>query len=289
VSREENNCYGAIAGFLEEIGVAVPRIMAHDATRGFIVMEDMGNMDLWSLRHQPWRVKQGHYRKVLNVIYRLHAFPLRNFPADQIPLMKGFGPEIYRWEHEYFLGDFVRAFCGIKMSGPESEALWEELGDLTKRLEHTVLCLVHRDFQSRNIMIRDGEPVLIDFQGMRSGNLLYDLGSLLYDPYVFFTEDERMDLLMHYFQRQNILPSSWSAFKEMFYDAASQRLMQALGAYGFLGITRGLKDFLTHIPNGLTNLIDASARTKHMPCLSALARKCNDRCDPCLSVDTTTA
>lgn len=275
-SRDENNLYAAIGGFLQEIGVAVPRIMAHDPARGFIVMEDLGNTDLWSFRHEPWKTKQEYYQKTLAVVHRLHLFPVKLFPRERIPLMEGFGPILYKWEREYFLEHFVQAVCGLELSFLDKAAIEDELKTLSDSLENEKTCLTHRDLQSRNIMICDGEPFLIDFQGLRFGNFFYDLGSLLYDPYVTFTEHERMELLRYYYKRQDILPVNWKTFQIMFCEASAQRLMQALGAYGFLGLKRGLSDFLTHIPNGLTNLIDATAHSGRLFLLNDLALKCQD-------------
>ncbi len=289
-SREENNYYAAIADFLREIGVAVPRIMAHDPARGFIVMEDLGNADLWSFRHQPWEMRQDYYRKTLTVIHRLHSFRVADLPSEKVPLMEGFGPALYRWERDYFYENFVCGVCKIELSPPEKNALEDELKALSDRLVNLRPSLVHRDFQSRNIMIREGEPVLIDFQGMRIGNFFYDLGSLLYDPYISLTENERMDLLRYYFRllvkddntsdhRKELLKDEesavkWAAFQEMFREASVQRLMQALGAYGFLGLKRGMPEFLTHIPNGLANLIDVAMHAKRLPLLNNIARRC---------------
>src|SRR5208282_5405475 len=107
--------------------------------------------------------------------------------------------------------------------------------------------LVHRDLQSQNVMIRDEKPFLIDFQGMRFGSLFYDLGSLLCDPYVHFSEIERDELLLFYYglsKRQQ----EWAEFRHGFWEASAQRLMQALGAYGFLGVNRGLAAYLEHVP-----------------------------------------
>jgi aminoglycoside/choline kinase family phosphotransferase/choline kinase len=286
-SRVENNYYAAIAEFLQDIGVAVPRITAHDPERGFIVMEDLGSADLWSFRHRPWEVRRDFYRKTMAVIHRLHTFGMADFLSREVPLMGGFGPDLYKWERDYFYENFIAGVCNIASSPSERNALENELKGLSDRLENASPCLVHRDFQSRNVMMLGGNPVLIDFQGMRAGNFFYDLGSLLYDPYVSLTEAERMDLLGYYFQlfteneavdqgkKRFTEPEGkkkWALFREMFREASAQRLMQALGAYGFLGLKRGMPEFLAHIPNGIRNLIDATSRAKHLPLLNRLAQ-----------------
>ncbi len=271
---EENNYYAAIAAFLREIDIPVPHIMAHDPARGFIVMEDLGDKDLWSFRHDPWPAKYGYYRKTLAVAQRLHSFPAEEFPSDKVPLMEGFGPDLYRWERNYFFENFVQAVCGLKLSPSDRDKLENELKDLSDRLENIKPGLVHRDFQSQNVMICKGEPALIDFQGMRFGNSIYDLGSIIYDPYVSLTDDERMELLQYYYELRPL--GEWKEFQEKFRDVSAQRLMQALGAYGYLGLKRGLSEFLAHIPGGIANLIDATTRTMRLPLLKNLALRCKD-------------
>jgi N-acetylmuramate 1-kinase len=304
-SRKENNYYAAIADFLINIHVPVPRVLAHDDLRGFIVMEDLGNRDLWSYRDESWIRKNAYYRATLSIAYRLHTFPIEKFPLDRVPLMERFNLDLYRWERTYFLENFVDAVCGIKLNPREAGYLEDELKSLSSRLEDTRPCLVHRDLQSQNVMICNDQPVLIDFQGMRFGNLFYDLGSLLYDPYVSLTEDERMELLFYYYQlpdcggkdtlqndmhsgdktvqpseiKADIIQTDWSVFQDRFRDASAQRLMQALGAYGFLGLKIGLSEFLAHIPRGIANLVDGSARAKRLPLLKDLALKCQQSLD----------
>ena len=152
--------------------------------------------------------------------------------------MPAFGPELYRWERDYFREQCVTKTCGIRLTGEEDEALETELEALARRLLETPPVLVHRDLQSQNVMIRKGEPVLIDFQGMRFGSLFYDLGSLLYDPYVEIRDADRAALLRTYYDLSR--PSQdWDEFETLFHLASAQRLMQALGAYGFLGRRTG--------------------------------------------------
>ena len=167
--------------------------------------------------------------------------------------MEGFGPDLYRWERDYFRDHFVRDVCGIELEPSFERELEAELSSLAERLAGTRRSLVHRDLQSQNVMIRDGEPFLIDFQGMRFGSPFYDLGSLLCDPYVNFSDSEQDELLSFYYGLSK-WDLDWATFQNTFWEASAQRLMQALGAYGFLGLKKGLKAFLEHIPAGLRNL-----------------------------------
>jgi aminoglycoside/choline kinase family phosphotransferase len=271
--RVENTFYADIAKFLHRIGVAVPRTIRHDPPRSLILMEDLGDTDLWSLRETPWETRRALYQKTLVIAHRLHSLPERDFPSDRVRLMEGFGPNLYRWERDYFRNHFVRDVCGIELEPQFERELEAELSSLAERLLGTIRCLVHRDLQSQNVMIRDGKPLLIDFQGMRFGSPFYDLGSLLCDPYVNLSDGERDELLSFYYGL-----SKWdldlATFKNTFWEASVQRLMQALGAYGYLALKKGLKAYLEHIPSGLRNLHLATSHVSTLPQLRELSLKC---------------
>jgi len=270
--RRENCYYAAQAGFLRSIGVAVPVLFHHDPDRGFLLMEDLGEEDLWSYREAAWEIRRNYYCRTLALVGKLHAW--QGGTAGP-PLMEAFGPALYRWEQDYFLQNFVEAVCHLELPPAEAEALKEELAGLAEALGGLPPCLVHRDLQSQNVMLRDGGPVLIDFQGMRFGNPCYDLASLLYDPYVSFTEGEREELFDYYCGLFR-LGGAAAAFRMMFRQAAAQRLMQALGAYGFLGLKAQQPEFLAHIPAGIENLITALGVDPQLAHLGNLARRCRE-------------
>jgi NDP-sugar pyrophosphorylase family protein len=271
--REENRLYAAIAGFLRELDLAVPKIFHHDPQQCLLLMEDLGDADLWSLRQSAWSLRRDYYKKALGMIHKLHIFPLENLSRRSLTLMPGFGPELYRWERDYFFENLVCGVCGIEPGPQDAAALESELVALANRLQLVGTSLVHRDFQSQNIMISRGEPALIDFQGMRPGSYFYDLGSLLYDPYVAIDEQERLELLRYYYDLQE-RTCAWDAFQEAFHEASVQRLMQALGAFGFLGRRHNRKDFLAHVPIGLQRLTEAVSRSERLPALQGLLARC---------------
>jgi aminoglycoside/choline kinase family phosphotransferase len=237
-----------------------------------MLLEDLGDVDLWSERFLPWEERRECYFQALMQIYRLHSFDLKSIPAN-LQLSESYGPRLYKWEHEYFLENLVGEVCKIKLSSLDAAMLMKELDSLSVRLQKIKPCLIHRDFQSQNIMIKNGKPVLIDFQGMRKGCLFYDLGSLICDPYVTFDDEERDELINFYYELMN--PDySRDIFVNNFWEASAQRLMQALGAYGFLGLKKNKPTFLKHINNGLTNLIIAVNQTPKLVRLKDLAIQC---------------
>ncbi len=271
--RVENAYYAGIAVFLRDIDVPAPRMIRHDPAACLILMEDLGDTDLWSLRKTSWETRRDLYQKTLTVAHRLHSFPEKDFPLKRVRLMEGFGPDLYRWERDYFRDHFVRDVCKIGLEPSFAQELDAELSALAGRLSGRRRSLVHRDLQSQNVMIRNGEPFLIDFQGMRFGSLFYDLGSLLCDPYANFSGSERDELLFFYYKLSQ-RDLDWAAFQNTFWDASAQRLMQALGAYGFLGLRQGLKAFLEHIPAGLHNLDLAASHAASLPRLRELCLAC---------------
>ncbi len=274
-TRIENAYYANIARYLIEMDIPVPPVINHDPGVCLILMKDLGERDLWQFRDEPWAVRKSLYEKTLRIVHRLHSLPVAQFPAEKVHLTDPFGPWLYRWERDYFKTNFIEGLCGLQLDADISDCLEAELISLAERLSAGSLSLVHRDLQSQNVMIYENEPFLIDFQGMRFGTRFYDLGSILCDPYVRISADERLDLLSFYYGLSN--PDlEWSTFQNSFWEAAAQRLMQALGAYGFLGITKGLKNYLVHIPAGIQNLRTAAEKANSLPTLLKV----------CTSIDT---
>lgn len=243
--REENRHYVEVAQFLADHGINVPQIYHHDASEGLIWMQDLGEIDLWAHRAEPWEKRRLFYQKTIFQAARLHA--INPTLTGNLQLQAGFDESLYQWEQNYFFENCLGRHFGIDFSS-EKKAVFAAIGH---RLAALPRVLVHRDFQSQNIMFREDDAWLIDFQGMRLGLRQYDLASLLYDPYVDLTSDERYEMLASYQKIANIDDAD---FVEVFHLCALQRLMQALGAYGFLGHTKNKPEFLRHIPKALASL-----------------------------------
>ncbi len=271
--RIENNYYADIAIFLHKIGIPVPKLIHHDQVRCLILIEDLGDTNLWSLRDTPWENRKVIYKKILSIAYKLHSFQEENPSLGTIRLMEAFDPELYRWEQRYFIDNFIRDFLGIELEPPYFKELDMELSYLAERLSRGKRSLIHRDLQSHNVMLHNGEAFFIDFQGMRLGNPFYDLGSLLFDPYVNLTEAERKELLYFYYSlaKRDI---DLDDFKIIFMEASSQRLMQCLGAYGFLALKKGIKSYLKYIPSAIRNLKLVTSNLNSLPRLHGLSLEC---------------
>jgi aminoglycoside/choline kinase family phosphotransferase len=249
LEREENRHYVEIAQFLETHEIRAPRIYYHDADEGLIWLEDLGENDLFGYRAEPWLVRRAFYESALDEVRKLHRLPEhvcvemhRHLPAE-------FNAALYLWEQNYFFENCLGRYFEVDKANIDNVAAMPALQEIAENLAERSRVLVHRDFQSQNILLRNSQAYLIDFQGMRPGLAQYDLASLLYDPYVDLTEDERNELLEHYCGEK---PDQ--DFTETLRLCAMQRLMQALGAYGFLGLVKGHQHFLQHIPKAVSSL-----------------------------------
>ena len=255
LEREENRHYVPIAKFLDAHGIRVPKIYFHDPAEGLIWIEDLGDTDLYSYHRESWLVRRAFYESALDQIVTLHSLPESICVEVKEHLPVEFNAALYAWEQNYFFENCLGRYFKLDQSKCEELAALPALREIAERLARLPRVLVHRDFQSQNIIIRNGQAYLIDFQGMRPGLAEYDLAALLYDPYVDLTEAERAELIAYCREQQinkGMAINGESDSKLRL--CAMQRLMQALGAYGFLGLVKGHKHFLKHVPAAMKSL-----------------------------------
>lgn len=245
-TRAENALYGALARTLRErAGLRVPAVLGEDGPA--LLLEDLGDRDLLAATRErdfPWEA----YASAIAQAARLHREGLDAAAAAGIALSAPFDAELYRWERDYFR---EHALAGRRLD----RGVEEEMASLAKELLRQPAVAVHRDLQSQNILLRGDEAWLIDFQGMRAGCAAYDYASLILDPYVTRPDMQlwRVDL-----EEEAREAAGWKesrdAFTHLLHTAATQRLLQACGAYANLGRNHGRSDFLAHLPAGLSNL-----------------------------------
>lgn len=262
LERPENGLYAGHAAFLRRHGLRVPRVWLNWPGDGLCVMEDVGERSLQDVVPcaSPARCA-ALYRAVIPEIVRLHDRATRAARRARLPLCQPFTRHLYEWEQNLFCEQFLARH--LKPAPPAERAIRDELRRLIPPLLRVPRTLVHRDLQSSNILLHHGEPVLIDFQGMRYGAPSYDLASLLCDPYVRLPLTLREALLAQYVA---LAPDGQPA-ADTFWLAAAERLVQALGAFGRLGASPATRYFLRHIPAAVAELRHALAGTPPMPAL----------------------
>ena len=215
--REDNAQFIPVAQFLKQAKLRVPAIIHDRARYRVALVEDLGDIDLLSLKDRPFAERLPLYRSAFEQVDRL--FYVKT-PKD-FHLMPPFDAELYRWEQRYFFEHLVEEHLGMDASALRQNPVFT---DLAERLGTVARHLVHRDFQSQNLLVKDGQVWLIDFQGLRRGRQEYDLASLIFDPYMDHSPEEREALLGLWEEITDERPEP-----TLFHQCAAQRLMQALG------------------------------------------------------------
>ena len=256
---QEFERFTEIAGFLESRNLGGPALLSVDQADHAVLMEDLGTDSLFSLV-QSEGFESGTvadaYRRTVDHLLDLQSATEAARSQCSSAVDRCLDYESLRWETDYFRERFLVGHLGLSLS--DVAELDVEFHALAEMVAAQPQVLIHRDFQSQNIHLQDGRIRLVDFQGMRLGPLTYDLMSLLLDPYVGLPAGFRAELLDRFATTVVVAGSagtlSATDIRAMAQAAGLQRIMQALGAYGFLGHVKGKRSFLDHIPAGLAVL-----------------------------------
>jgi aminoglycoside/choline kinase family phosphotransferase len=256
--REENVAFLEFSKHFRRHGLPVPEIYAEDLTHGAYLEEDLGDTTLFEFLSKnrsggniaPEVVEA--YRKVVAVLPRFQVEAGRDLNYKVCYPIASFDRQSIAWDLNYFKYYFLR-LAGIPFN---EQALEDDFSRLTEFLLSAPRdYFLYRDFQSRNILLRNGDPFFVDYQGGRKGALQYDIASLLYDAKADLPPDLRQQLLDHYLDRlSSFIKLDRAAFMQHFYPYVYIRIMQALGAYGFRGFYERKAHFLQSVPYALKNL-----------------------------------
>lgn len=248
----ENAAYAAIGAHLAGLGLG-PRVLAWEARLSLTLAEDLGQTSLFDAAQGTEGDELVRlYRPVIELMARLHALGARGFDPAWCFQTARFDARLMRErEGAYFVREFLAGLLGVQ-APPGFEREYAALAG--RATQNIAWELMHRDFQSRNVMLAGGRPWLIDFQGARLGPAAYDLASLLLDPYVEIGLDQARELKGYYLSlRRGRGGFDEPAFSAAFPLLAASRLMQALGAYARLG-RRGKPFFARFIRPALVRL-----------------------------------
>jgi aminoglycoside/choline kinase family phosphotransferase len=253
----ENDSYYYIGRHLREQEAPVPEIFTYCREEGWFLLQDLGNTSLQEhyRRQTDPEAQQVLYLKALEVLIHLQVFGTPGFSAAWCFDTPEYDVDLVRHrECGYFLEAFLRGYLGLNLP---PEALNEEFARLLQRaLSPAQKSFLHRDFQSRNLMVHQDRLWLIDFQGARLGPQHYDLASLLLDPYVNLPPDRQEFLVTAYLDRlQQYVAIDPEAWRRQYTYVALCRNLQILGAYGFLSHQKGKKFFEQFIPVACRSLV----------------------------------
>ncbi|TFH64573.1 MAG: phosphotransferase enzyme family protein, partial [Gemmatimonadales bacterium] len=280
--HEENRAFLSFASAFRQVGLPVPEIFAEDREAGVWLEEDLGDTTLFQALVAARARKADElfpeeaeelFRRALAVLPRFQVEGHRAIDYRLAYPRQAFDRRSIRWDLNYFKYHFLK-LAHIEFNEQRLENDFSRLTELL--LEADADYFLYRDFQSRNIMIRDGEPWFIDFQGGRKGALQYDVASLLFDAKANLPPAARDRLLDHYLvSLERYAHIDQSLFRHHFQGFVMVRLMQALGAFGYRGFFERKRHFLESVPFAAKNLDDvlASGLPTDLPELESVYRR----------------
>lgn len=259
-------------------GAAVPKIYGFAEDCGLILFEDLGDTKLHDLVLQQGvdaPEVDGYYRQALAALAHLQTETRQGFQEEWCWDTPRYDRALMlNRESGYFQKALCEDFLGMR---DLPQGLGREFVFLADRaMQEPADFILHRDFQSRNLMVCEGKIRIIDFQGARLGPLGYDPASLLIDPYVGLSCDRQQILLGCYLDAlASHIPLDRGRFIEGYYYVALQRNLQILGAFAFLSNNKGKRFFRQFIfPAAVTLHKHLTApQGRDFPCLRAVAEQ----------------
>jgi aminoglycoside/choline kinase family phosphotransferase/choline kinase len=252
----EVDSFVAINLHLHEAKIPVPKIHMYDTFSGLVFLEDLGDVNLQALvqKAENPEVIFSHYKSVINRFIDMSVSGSTGFDLSWTYQSETYDKNlIMEKECRYFAEAFLTGYLGINSNFEDLKNEFSLLAD------HALLSsfngFMHRDLQSRNIMVKNGDCYFIDFQGGRMGPIEYDLASLLLDPYVSLPYPVQHQLLEYCIEKLlSAADFDPDKFRTCFKYCALTRNLQILGAFGYLSKAKGKTYFEKYIPKAVETL-----------------------------------
>lgn len=274
-NQPENEAFISFSKHFHAKGLPVPAIYKENLAQHVYLQEDLGATTLYSYLLQrdggpfpDYLVKM--YKRVVEELARLQIEGGRGLDYSKCYPCPAFDRQAMYWDFNGFKYHFLR-LAGATFDEQRLEEDMQRLADFL--LEAGAEHFMFRDFQSRNIMVRSGQPFFIDYQGGRRGALQYDLASLLYQAKADMPESVRELLLQHYLDKaEQLTPIDRAAFQRHYQGFVLMRSIQVLGTYGLRGLFERKEHFIKSIPFALKNVQDILSQQKVAVALPELSQ-----------------
>lgn len=238
----------SVLNHFKKNNVHVPQVVSMSADQGLILLEDLGDLTLerkfWESQNQELALS--YYQKTIDEIIKVHFLASKD-KSDCTAFAVQFDTEKLLWELNY---GYEHLIHGILKCAPQSESIKKIFLDICQTIDREPKYIAHRDYHSRNVMLKHDEVVLIDFQDARMGAIQYDLVSLLKDSYVNMNEKMELQLLDYYLnQAREYLPRDFSRdhFNHIYNLQTIQRCFKACGSFASFYQTRGDTRYLKYL------------------------------------------
>ncbi len=250
--QKENQAFISFSKHFKSIGLNVPEIYDEELSSNIYLEEDLGDNTLFNLLKSDFNHTRDFYKKAVEDLILFQVDGRKKIDYSVCYPRDSFDRQSMKWDLNYFKYFFLKPLNIFY----DEQKLEDDFNNLINfLLEADSSYFLYRDFQSRNILIKDNKLYYIDYQGGRKGALQYDLASLLFDAKADLSNDFRNELLEHYTESiTKKIHINEKEFRRYFYGFVLIRILQAMGAYGFRGIYEGKTHFLQSIPYALKNL-----------------------------------
>jgi aminoglycoside/choline kinase family phosphotransferase len=256
--QKENNTFVEFTRHFYKKGLHVPEILAFDNENFIYLEQDLGNVTLYD---KIISLRDGKnfspeltviYKRVIDHLIRFQLLGGKGLNFELCYPRSKFDKQSMLWDLNYFKHYFIK-LAGVVFDEQKLEDDFDTFTNYLSIVDSDYF--LYRDFQSRNIMLFEGDLYFVDYQGGRQGALQYDLASLLYDAKADIPQNVREELLEYYIDKlSEQISIDKASFREQYYGFVLIRIMQAFGAYGYRGFFERKQHFLLSIPYALKNL-----------------------------------
>ena len=257
-SIEENRAFIYMADHFRQKGLPVPEVYAQSNDQSFYLQEDLGDTLLFDAIEKGRKSsvfdesEKTLLRQTITKLPEIQFMGSDGFDFSYCYPQEEFNQRSILWDLNYFKYCFLKA-TGMEFQENRLEDDFLKMSDVLLRNQSATF--MYRDFQSRNVMIRDGHPWFIDFQGGRKGPVYYDVASFLWQAKAKYPEDLRQELLLDYIEAlRKYMPVDEKYFLSQLRHFVLFRTLQVLGAYGFRGYFEKKPHFIQSVPFAIENL-----------------------------------
>jgi aminoglycoside/choline kinase family phosphotransferase len=257
--KKENEAFISFSKEFSLKGLPVPVVYAEDPKQDVYIISDLGDQTLFNylsgIRKDDYDFPEeaiAIYKKVIELLPVFQVIAGKELDYSKCYPRQSFDCQSMMWDLNYFKYYFLK-LAKVPFEEQKLEEDFQTLIHFLLKAEADYF--MYRDFQSRNVMLLQGEPWFIDYQGGRRGPLQYDIASLLYDAKASIPEPIKDVLLEYYLDiLEGYVTIDRTSFRQYYRGFVLIRILQALGAYGFRGYYENKPHFLKSIPYALTNL-----------------------------------